>query len=121
MTCVVADNKLSESTAFSTKHAVKGAEFNDVVVLLGRGWAQYDFARMLSLYPNRDKLADSERARFERSRNLFYVAVSRAKHNLALLFTQELDATALGTLTEWVGAENVVSVEFTDDRTLTSD
>ncbi len=108
---------LSESTVFSTKHAVKGAEFDDVIVLLGRGWTQYDFAKMLSIYPTRDKLVDSERARFERSRNLFYVAVSRAKHNLSLLFTQELDDTALATLANWVGADNVVSIGFTDDRT----
>lgn len=108
---------LADSTVFSTKHAVKGAEFNDVVVLLGRGWSQYDFAKMLSAYPTRDSLDEKERASFERARNLFYVAVSRAKHNLSLLFTQELDASALATLTEWVGADHVVSVRFSDELT----
>ncbi|MGJ6122887.1 UvrD-helicase domain-containing protein [Mycolicibacterium sp. Y3] len=112
---------LSESTVFSTKHAVKGAEFNDVIVVLGRGWNLYDFAQMLSTYPQRDSLNSQERARFERTRNLFYVAASRAKHNLALLFTQELDGKCLATLIEWVGAGNVVSIDFVDERTPAGD
>jgi hypothetical protein len=36
------------------------------------------------------------------------------KHNLALILTQELAASALSSLSDWVGAENVVEVRFTD-------
>ncbi|MHA2789822.1 UvrD-helicase domain-containing protein [Corynebacterium sp. S7] len=109
---------LSDSTVFSTKHAVKGAEFDDVIVVLGRGWSRYDFSKMLSNYPRRDDLDERERTSFERSRNLFYVAASRAKHNLSLLFVQKLDENALATLTAWVGRENVISIEFADETTL---
>lgn len=108
---------LSDSTVFSTKHAVKGAEFDDVVVVLGRGWSKYNFSQMLSNYPTRDDLYGKERSSFERSRNLFYVAASRAKHNLSLLFVQKLDDSALSTLTEWVGRENIVSIGFVDETT----
>lgn len=108
---------LENNTVFSTQHGVKGAEFDDVVVVLGRGWTNYDFAKMLSMFPRRSSLDDKERASFERSRNLFYVAGSRARHNLALLFTQELDAGALATLTEVAGGENIVSIGFADDVT----
>ena len=108
---------LADSTIFSTKHAVKGAEFDDVVVLLGRGWSTYDFAKMLATYPTRNSLNEKDRASFERARNLFYVAVSRAKHNLSLLFTQELDAVALATLNELVGEDHVVSISFSDELT----
>ncbi|WP_455834250.1 UvrD-helicase domain-containing protein [Pseudarthrobacter siccitolerans] len=108
---------LHDKTVFSTKHNVKGAEFDNVAVLLGRGWSAYDFAKMLENYPKRNRLSDGERRSFERSRNLFYVAVSRAKHNLALVFTQTLEPAALATLTTWVGDGNVVSMEFSDELT----
>lgn len=106
---------LANNTVYSTQHGVKGAEFDDVAVLVGRGWSRYDFAKMLSTYPTRDILDAKDRESFERSRNLFYVAASRAKHNLVLLFVQELSDAALATLKEWVGAENVLSVAFDDD------
>ncbi|ERK71032.1 hypothetical protein N136_02626 [Leifsonia aquatica ATCC 14665] len=95
---------------------MKGAEFDDVIVLIGRGWASYDFARMISGYARESEREPKELRSFERSRNLFYVAASRAKHNLALLFVQELDDDALAVLTGWVGPENVVSIEFADEK-----
>lgn len=107
---------VDDKTVFSTKHNVKGAEFDNVVVLLGRGWSAYDFAKMLKNYPQRDHLKAAERKSFERSRNLFYVAASRAKHNLVLVFTQELEQDALKTLTTWVGDSNVVPIDFADDE-----
>ncbi|WP_081703961.1 UvrD-helicase domain-containing protein [Leifsonia aquatica] len=107
---------LADNTVFSTKHSVKGAEFDDVIVLIGRGWASYDFARMISGYARESEREPKELRSFERSRNLFYVAASRAKHNLALLFVQELDDDALAVLTGWVGPENVVSIEFADEK-----
>lgn len=107
---------VDDKTVFSTKHNVKGAEFDNVVVLLGRGWSAYDFAKMLKNYPRRDRLNAAERKSFERSRNLFYVAASRAKHNLALVFTQELEQDALTTLTSWVGDTNIVPIDFADDE-----
>lgn len=36
-------------TPFATKHGVKGAEFENVLVVLGRGWNQYDFSQMLEM------------------------------------------------------------------------
>jgi DNA helicase-2/ATP-dependent DNA helicase PcrA len=47
---------------------------------------------------------------FENNRNLFYVACSRPKVRLALLFTQILNANAMAKLNEWFGAENVVAL-----------
>jgi DNA helicase-2/ATP-dependent DNA helicase PcrA len=105
---------VDDKTIFSTKHNVKGAEFDNVIVVLGRGWTTYDFAKMLSNHSRRAGLGASELASYEKSRNLFYVAASRAKQNLALIFTQELDASALASLTEWAGADNVVEMGFTD-------
>lgn len=108
---------VEDKTVFSTKHNVKGAEFDNVVVVVGRGWSAYDFAKMLENYPNREHLNDSDRKSFVRSRNLFYVAASRAKHNLVLVFTQELKKGALTTLTNWVGESNIVPIAFADETT----
>lgn len=48
---------------------------------------------------------------FERNRNLFYVACSRPKKRLALLFTQQLSPDAMNTLTKWFGADALVALD----------
>ena len=47
---------------------------------------------------------------FESNRNLFYVACSRPKVRLALLFTQVLSADAMARLTDWFGADNIIAL-----------
>lgn len=98
---------IEEQTPFSTKHGVKGAEFDNVLVVFGRGWNQYNFAEFLNWAGPDGNIPSGRRDRYERNRNLFYVTCSRAKINLALLFTQELDHGALATLTAWFGADAV--------------
>lgn len=96
---------INDHTPFSTKHGVKGAEFENVLVVLGRGWNQYNWSQFLEWFPNRYP-ANKEDS-YIRNRNLFYVACSRPKRNLALLFTQELSSGALTTLEGWFGPENI--------------
>jgi len=84
---------------------VKGAEFENVLVVAGRGWNLYDFNQMLEFMGG--KISPDKQSSFERNRNLFYVACSRPKQRLALLFTQQLSATALATLTKLFGADAV--------------
>lgn len=103
---------LEDSTVFSTKHSVKGAEFDDVIVLVGRGWTKYDFAKMIAAHAPQSKPELRQAGSFPHSRNLFYVSASRAKHNLALLFVQELSDDAVAVLEDWAGRENVISIEF---------
>jgi DNA helicase-2/ATP-dependent DNA helicase PcrA len=102
-------NFVNGHTPFATKHGVKGAEFQNVLVVVGRGWNQYDFGRMLE-WAGSDVPADKA-AMYERSRNLFYVVSSRPTTNLCLLFTQELSAGAAATLETWFGADSVASLE----------
>lgn len=95
-------------TPFATKHGVKGAEFENVLVIVGRGWNQYNFAQMLEWI---DAGPPVEKQKFfENNRNLFYVACSRPKTRLALLFTQILTDSALNKLTDWFGKENVIAL-----------
>jgi DNA helicase-2/ATP-dependent DNA helicase PcrA len=71
----------SDSLPFSTKHGVKGAEYEDVVVVLddeGANWNSYAFTKYLTQ-------TETNEARRIRTRNLFYVSCSRAKRNLAVL------------------------------------
>ncbi|MEE1912167.1 UvrD-helicase domain-containing protein [Aeromonas caviae] len=98
---------IEDKTPFSTKHGVKGAQFDNVLVICGRGWNQYNWNQMLEWmdgsYP-----ADKKDT-FERNRNLFYVSCSRAKHNLTLLFTQELSEKSIGVLEQIFGKHNTFS------------
>lgn len=97
---------LNGSSPFETKHGVKGAEFENVLVIVGRGWNLYNFNEMLELAGSA-AIPAARQAAFERNRNLFYVACSRPKRRLALLFTQQLSPGALATLEKWFGADNI--------------
>lgn len=99
---------LDGHSPFETKHGVKGAQFENVLVVIGRGWNQYNFGEMLELSGAQAVPAAKEVA-YQRNRNLFYVACSRPKTRLALLFTQQLSPQALGTLQNWFGAETISS------------
>jgi len=97
---------IDDKTPFSTKHGVKGAEFDNVLVVLGRGWNQYNWNQMLEFMEN--GYPDNKKDTFERNRNLFYVACSRAKHNLTLLLTQELSIEAINRIRHLFGDAQVI-------------
>lgn len=101
---------INDRTPFSTKHGVKGAEFENVLVVLGRGWNQYNWNQFLEWVP--DKYPANKKDFYERNRNLFYVTCSRPKQRLALLYTQKLSNAAMGTLKFWFGNENVIPLSL---------
>lgn len=89
---------IQEKTLFSTQHGVKGAQFENVLVVLGCGWNHYNWNQMLEYM--RNGVANGKDETFERWRNLFYVACSRPKKRLSLLFTQKLSTDAKEKLSE---------------------
>lgn len=101
---------LNGYSPFETKHGVKGLEFESVFAVFGRGWNHYNFGQMLEWAS--EGVPEGKEAFFERNRNLFYVCCSRAKSNLALLFTQELSEAAMSTLELWFGPEAIQPLEF---------
>ena len=108
---------LSGHSPFETKHGVKGAEFENVLIVVGRGWNRYNFNEMLELA--RLELARDDahmpakrQAAFERNRNLFYVTCSRPKRRLAILFTQQLSVRAMQTITGWFGGDNIEALNL---------
>ena len=70
---------LEGSTPFSTQHKTKGAEFNNVLVILDNGdWNKYNFEYLFT-----DSGTDSVR---ERTQKIFYVCCTRARENLAVYY-----------------------------------
>jgi DNA helicase II / ATP-dependent DNA helicase PcrA len=103
---------LNGHSPFETKHGVKGAEFENVLVVIGRGWNIYNFNEMLELANDYDRIPPGRLDAFERNRNLFYVVCSRPKKRLAILFTQELSNTAMQTVYSWFGVESVGALQI---------
>jgi DNA helicase-2/ATP-dependent DNA helicase PcrA len=85
---------------------VKGAEFENVLVVLGGGWNRYNWPQLLELMETKAFTTANIKG-FYRARNLFYVSISRPMKRLAVLATQTLSATALTTATKLFGADNV--------------
>lgn len=99
---------IEDKTPFSTKHGVKGAEFENVLVICGRGWNNYNWNNFLTWADS--GIPASKEDSFERNRNLFYVVCSRPKKRLAILFTQELSESAFNTLNRWFISDNIESI-----------
>jgi DNA helicase-2/ATP-dependent DNA helicase PcrA len=89
-------------TPYSTQHGVKGAEFDDVLVVVDdKAWNHYDMAGMIGG-------TEKNLTRLARSRNMFYVCCSRARRRLAVVFVSDLSPKALAIAREWFGPENIV-------------
>lgn len=105
---IALDRFIDGHTPFATKHGVKGAEFENVLVIVGRGWNKYNFGQMLEWIESGPPAGKTEF--FENNRNLFYVACSRPKVRLALLFTQFLSPSAIAQLTALFGTDNIIAL-----------
>lgn len=106
---------LRRSTPFCTQHSTKGAEFDDVLLVLSAGWNAYNFHSLISQYQTILHQPSNASPQSLKSRNLFYVSASRARENLALLFACSLDDVALAQLEEWVGPEHLHAINFSED------
>lgn len=93
-------------TPFATQHSVKGAEFENVLVILGGGWNHYNWPKLLELLKTKKVTAANSKG-YYRSRNLFYVSVSRPMKRLAVLATQTLSEAALEAVTHLFGPDGV--------------
>lgn len=91
---------------FSTDHGVKGEQYDNVFLVLGRGWNDYKFDEQLYLDPL--ELDEKNKKTYIRNRNLFYVCCSRPKKNLAILVTVPINHSFRTYLERVFGAENIV-------------
>lgn len=94
---------IDENTVYSTKHGIKGAEFDNVLVVIDdSSWNQYSFNDVFS--------ENTKSTKYERTLNLLYVCCSRSKDNLALLFLSELGENGIESAKIWFGDENVILI-----------
>ncbi|WP_222616682.1 UvrD-helicase domain-containing protein [Undibacterium umbellatum] len=96
-------------TPFATQHSVKGAEFENVLVVLGGGWNHYNWPQLLELLHTRAVTASNTKG-YHRARNLLYVSISRPMKRLAVLATQIMPAPALSAAAYLFGTENVEDI-----------
>lgn len=94
---------LEGQTPFSTQHKVKGAEFDNVFVILDNGgWNNYNFENLF--------LETGTASVMNRTQKIFYVCCTRAKENLAVFFhNPNIQVIAKAKL--WFGSDNVIDLE----------
>ncbi|MCK8142540.1 AAA family ATPase [Flavobacterium sp. I-SCBP12n] len=94
---------LEGQTPFSTQHKTKGAEFDNVLVILDNGgWNNYNFEKMF--------LGTATPSVLERTQKLFYVCCTRAKESLGVYFHNP-DASVILKAKEWFGNDNVIKID----------
>ena len=95
-------NYRNRFSPYSTQHGIKGAEFDNVFVVLDNGnWNNYNFEQLLGSIRNQTI--------YERTRKLFYVCCSRAKKNLVVYCPNFKDSMKNKAI-EWFGKENVEEI-----------
>lgn len=93
---------LEGQTPFSTQHKTKGAEFDNVLVILDNGgWNNYNFGNLF--------LETGSATVLDRTQKIFYVCCTRAKENLAVFFHNP-SAEVLSKAKEWFGDDNVIQI-----------
>lgn len=94
---------LEGTTPFSTQHKTKGAEYDNVLVILDNGnWRNYNFEKLFTS-------TDFTNSVVKRTRKLFYVCCTRAKKNLAVYYKCPNDQV-LDKAKEWFGKNNVIKI-----------
>jgi DNA helicase-2/ATP-dependent DNA helicase PcrA len=89
-------------TPFSTQHKIKGAEFDNVLVVLDNGrWNKYNFNYLFEEAGNPSVL--------ERTKKLFYVCSTRSKKSLVVYYRNP-SKKALATAIRWFGDAAVSSM-----------
>lgn len=96
---------LDKTSPFSTEHGTKGAEYDNVILIIDNNtWKQQ--YRVSTLFGSDDHID----ARIERTRRLFYVAISRARNNLVVVYKNPTTDSIAGAK-ELFGEDNVQPLE----------
>lgn len=70
----------NDFSPYSTQHGIKGAEFNNVLVIMDNGnWSKYNFKYYFEETPGKESV-------IQRTKRIFYVCCSRAKDNLIVYY-----------------------------------
>ena len=97
---------LTAEHMYSTDHGVKGEEYDNVLLVMGRGWNLYKFEDIL--WKEESQLAGNDLKAYIRNRNLFYVCCSRPRKRLAILITVPISDQFRNYLNRVFGTQNVI-------------
>jgi len=91
-------------TPFSTQHKIKGAEFDDVLVILdnGKWYSDYNFRNLFVGGGSEYVLAQTQK--------IFYVCCTRSKENL-IVYMDNPEQGIIGKAEQWFGKANVHKIE----------
>jgi DNA helicase-2/ATP-dependent DNA helicase PcrA len=90
----------NDLSPYSTQHGIKGAEFDNVLIILDNGkWNKYNFQYYFEKTPDKESIID-------RTKKLFYVCCSRAKNNL-VVYAYRPSPDFINSSKSVFGAENV--------------
>ncbi len=90
-------------TPFSTQHKIKGAEFDNVLVILDNGgWNNFNFDYLFCARVDKESV-------LLRTQKMFYVCCTRAKENL-IVFYHNPSEGVIEQARVWFGAENVQKI-----------
>lgn len=90
----------NDSSPFSTQHGIKGAEFDNVLVILDNGgWNKYNFKHYFEDTSGKESI-------IKRTKRIFYVCCSRAKNNLIVYYPKPT-SRVIAKAKHLFGAENV--------------
>lgn len=91
-------------TPFTTQHKTKGAEFDNVLVIMDNGgWNNYNFKVPFTN-------TTSSPSTVERTKKLFYVCCTRAKENLAIFYYQPTSDVVSGAKALF-GEDNIIDLD----------
>lgn len=91
-------------TPFSTQHNIKGAEFDNVFVILDNGsWNSYNFEQLFK--------ADNANDVLKRTQKIFYVCCTRAKKSL-VVFYHNPSPIVIDKAKDWFGESNVYDLDI---------
>ena len=101
---------------FSTMHGVKGKEYDDILIVLDNGgWRDYNFEDMFEYFGKLSALSiplnnPSQNKCIEKTRQLFYVACTRAKNSLTVYYPKTPSVAFFKGATSLFGEENCISI-----------
>ncbi len=86
----ISDRNLDD-IKYHTYHGTKGEEFNNVLIIMESDFGKNNKNFFGDLIKCLSNPSEDDTLKIKDARNLFYVAVTRAKYNLAILYTGILD------------------------------
>ena len=84
--------KEGEKIVYHTYHSTKGLEFENVIIVMEKGFGRMRSHLFESYFKNYDAdLSDVDAKEYEYARNLFYVATTRAIKNLKIFYVDDIN------------------------------